>query len=80
MSNKRQQIPKNIWEDPVSYVTLNGEQFIKNSSMLYNRCTKPDVKEFKKLAAYTAGGFVLLGFVGYLVKAISIPVNSMLIG
>lgn len=80
MSSRRAAAKKvAFFDDPITYVTSNGEQFVKNSAMLLKRCAKPDMKEFKKLAVYTAGGFFLLGIVGYLVRAISIPLKSSLI-
>ena len=36
------------------------------SRRLIQRCTKPDQKEFKKIASSCSLGFALMGFIGYL--------------
>jgi len=75
----KKQAPKDFFADPATYVTANGEVFINNSRMLLNKCKKPDSKQFKKLAMYTAIGFSALGAIGYIVKAVSIPITSYLL-
>ena len=39
-----------------------------DSRRLIQRCTKPDAKEFKKIAVACAIGFSIMGFIGYTVK------------
>jgi protein transport protein SEC61 subunit gamma-like protein len=34
------------------------------------RCTKPDRREFSKIALRTGLGFIVMGFVGFFVKLI----------
>merc|ERR1711936_1309224 len=41
------------------------KQFSKDSLRLVKRCTKPDRKEFQKIAIATAIGFALMGFIGF---------------
>jgi protein transport protein SEC61 subunit gamma-like protein len=36
--------------------------------------------EFTKVAARTAIGFVVMGFVGFFVKLIFIPINNIIVG
>ncbi|KAJ0984946.1 hypothetical protein J5N97_003302 [Dioscorea zingiberensis] len=50
-------------------------EFSKDSARLVKRCHKPDRKEFTKVALRTAIGFVVMGFVGFFVKLIFIPIN-----
>merc|ERR1712156_1194417 len=40
-------------------------QFSEDSVRLVKRCTKPDRKEFQKIAIATAIGFALMGFIGF---------------
>ena len=42
-------------------------------------CTKPDYKEFKKIATAVGLGMTVMGFVGFFVKIVHIPIN-MIIG
>eukprot|EP00892_Ulva_mutabilis_P000161 jgi/Ulvmu1/10145/UM006_0099.1 len=62
------------------YVAKPLGGFVKNSVRLIKRCTKPDQKEFAKILAQTALGFVVLGFVGFFVKLMFIPINQIIIG
>ena len=47
---------------------------------LVKRCTKPDRKEFSKIAIATAIGFAIMGFIGFFVKLIHIPINNIIVG
>ncbi|GIY28068.1 protein transport protein Sec61 subunit gamma [Caerostris extrusa] len=55
-------------------------QFTKDSLRLVKRCTKPDRKEFQKIAMATAIGFGIMGFIGFFVKLIHIPINNIIVG
>ncbi|GBM75129.1 Protein transport protein Sec61 subunit gamma [Araneus ventricosus] len=55
-------------------------QFAKDSLRLVKRCTKPDRKEFQKIAMATAIGFAIMGFIGFFVKLIHIPINNIIVG
>ncbi|XP_065159752.1 protein transport protein Sec61 subunit gamma [Atheta coriaria] len=56
------------------------QYFIKDSIRLVKRCTKPDRKEFQKIAIATAIGFCIMGFIGFFVKLIHIPINNIIVG
>lgn len=55
-------------------------QFAKDSFRLVKRCTKPDRKEYQKIAIATAIGFAIMGFIGFFVKLIHIPINNIIVG
>uniref|UniRef100_A0A1I7X1S3 Protein transport protein Sec61 subunit gamma n=1 Tax=Heterorhabditis bacteriophora TaxID=37862 RepID=A0A1I7X1S3_HETBA len=57
-----------------------GRQFAKDSIRLVKRCTKPDRKEYQKIAMATAIGFAIMGFIGFFVKLIHIPINNIIVG
>ncbi|XP_041066836.1 protein transport protein Sec61 subunit gamma-like [Carcharodon carcharias] len=57
-----------------------SRQFVKDSIRLVKRCTKPDRKEFQKIAMATAIGVVIMGFIGFFVKLIHIPINNIIVG
>jgi protein transport protein SEC61 subunit gamma-like protein len=46
------------------------KEFAKDSYRLVRKCTKPDRKEFSKIATRTGLGFIVMGFVGFFVKLI----------
>ncbi|KAL0486838.1 protein transport protein SEC61 subunit gamma [Acrasis kona] len=55
-------------------------EFYSSSKRLVQRCTKPDSKEFTKIAFATTVGFLVMGFIGFFVKLIHIPINNIIIG
>ncbi|MCL4129529.1 UNVERIFIED_CONTAM: hypothetical protein GTU68_037103 [Idotea baltica] len=56
-----------------------AKQFSKDSIRLVKRCTKPDRKEFQKISLATAIGFGIMGFIGFFVKLIHIPINNIIV-
>lgn len=56
------------------------KSFSKDSIRLINKCTKPDRKEFSKIALRTVLGFIVMGFIGFFVKLIFIPINQIILG
>lgn len=56
-----------------------ARQFSKDSIRLVKRCTKPDRREFEKIAIATAIGFAIMGFIGFFVKLIHIPINNIIV-
>merc|ERR1719231_513315 len=65
--------------NPVGYMTKGLYDFFVDSRRLIQRCTKPDAKEFKKIASACSLGFGLMGFIGYLVKIVFIPINNIIV-
>jgi protein transport protein SEC61 subunit gamma-like protein len=83
-------------------------KFVKDSTYLVKKCTKPDHKgksdfmfacllcpwltpvfiplvhhftaEFAKVARATGLGFLLMGFIGFFVKLVHIPINNIIMG
>jgi len=47
--------------------------------MLLNRCTKPDRREFTRTVIATAIGFGMMGFIGFFVKLVHIPINNIIV-
>jgi protein transport protein SEC61 subunit gamma and related proteins len=56
------------------------KEFFKDSVHLVKKCTKPDRKEFTDIARATSIGFLIMGFIGFFVKLIHIPINNILVG
>ena len=50
----------------------------QDSIHLVKKCTKPDRKEFARIASATMIGFLIMGFVGFFVKLVHIPINNIL--
>ena len=56
------------------------QEFYRDSVHLVKKCTKPDRKEFAAIARATGIGFLIMGFIGFFVKLIHIPINNILVG
>ena len=55
-------------------------EFVRDSKHLVHKCTKPDKEEFARVARATGIGFLIMGFIGFFVKIIHIPINNILVG
>merc|ERR1712125_198954 len=66
--------------NPIGYCVQGAYEFGHDSRRLIQRCTKPDAKEFKKIAVACAIGFAIMGFIGYTVKLVFIPINNIIVG
>ncbi|CCW63399.1 unnamed protein product [Phytomonas sp. EM1] len=53
--------------------------FVKNSRMLIRKCQKPNYNEFTHAAFMTLIGFLIMGFLGFFVKLIFIPINNVIL-
>ncbi|KAI0801085.1 hypothetical protein C8Q74DRAFT_1240230 [Fomes fomentarius] len=56
------------------------QQFVRDGNQFLTRCTKPSHKEFIQISKAVAIGFAVMGFIGYFVKLIHIPINNILVG
>ena len=65
--------------NPILLIYNPLKEFAQDSVRLVNKCTKPDAKEFQKIAIATGVGFVVMGMLGFLIKLIHIPINNILI-
>lgn len=72
-------VPQSVMDQVMQFVEPS-RQFVKDSIRLVKRCTKPDRKEFQKIAMATAIGFAIMGFIGFFVKLIHIPINNIIVG
>ncbi|EJT53280.1 SSS1-ER protein-translocase complex subunit [Trichosporon asahii var. asahii CBS 2479] len=45
-----------------------------------NRCTKPTKAEYIQLCRAVGVGFLVMGFIGYIVKVVHLPINNILVG
>ncbi|CAG5082885.1 unnamed protein product [Oikopleura dioica] len=66
--------------DMMEQVIDPAKVYMKDAMRFVRRSTKPDKKEFQKIAFATAIGFLIMGFIGYFVKLIHIPINNIIVG
>ncbi|XP_043725392.1 protein transport protein Sec61 subunit gamma-like [Telopea speciosissima] len=55
-------------------------EFAKDKYRLVKHCHKPDGKEFTKVTFCMAAGFIVMGFVGFFMNLILIPINNIIVG
>jgi protein transport protein SEC61 subunit gamma-like protein len=66
-------------QDTIDSLLDEPRMFVKESIQLLNRCTKPDQKEYFKIAQAVTIGFFVMGFIGFFVKLIHIPINNIIV-
>ena len=54
-------------------------QFAKDSENFFNKCTRPDRAEYTKILQASSMGFLVMGFIGYLIKLVFIPINNIIL-
>lgn len=62
------------------YLVLPLQTFFKNSKHLVQKCAKPNYNDFMTVGTATLMGFALMGFIGFFVKLIFIPINNVIMG
>ncbi|XP_003738545.1 protein transport protein Sec61 subunit gamma [Galendromus occidentalis] len=63
-----------------THITKPTYTLFKSSYRFMIRCSKPSKKEYRKMAASTLTGFAIMGFIGFAVKLVHIPINNILVG
>ncbi|KAK0552042.1 hypothetical protein OC846_002481 [Tilletia horrida] len=53
------------------------QSFIREGTQFMNRCTKPNKKEYLQICRAVGLGVVIMGFIGYFVKLIHIPLRHI---
>ncbi|GFV35109.1 hypothetical protein TNCV_1853261 [Trichonephila clavipes] len=65
---------------PLDRLKLDNCVEIFPTNSIKNGSSYPDRKEFQKIAMATAIGFAIMGFIGFFVKLIHIPINNIIVG
>lgn len=55
------------------------KEFARDSQNFFVKCKKPDRAEYLKILYACALGFIVMGFIGYLVKLVFIPINNIIL-
>ncbi|KAG8737321.1 Sec61p translocation complex subunit [Ceratobasidium sp. 428] len=66
--------------DKVKEFVEMPQEFAREGKLFLTRCTKPTQKEYVQICKAIAIGFGIMGFIGYFVKLIHIPINNILVG
>eukprot|EP00053_Salpingoeca_punica_P002315 m.37150 g.37150 ORF g.37150 m.37150 type:complete len:81 (-) comp11512_c0_seq2:416-658(-) len=79
MAEQQNYSPVGVGLDQIKEYLEPGVAFSKNSVRFLKRCTWPEPKEYQKIALATAVGFAMMGFIGFFVKLIHIPINNIIV-
>jgi len=79
--------------DQIKEILDIPRDFFKDGAFFLNRCTKPSKRgdslvltmsdvfvEFLEISRAVAVGFLVMGFIGFAVKLVHIPINNILVG
>lgn len=66
----------NFVDDSINQMTT----FVNECQMFLQNCEKPNKKEYIKISTSCAIGFAIMGIIGYLIKLLFIPINTILLG
>lgn len=60
-------------------ITTSLKEFSRDSSNFWTKCKKPSKQEYLKILYACCMGFIVMGFIGYLVKLVFIPINNIIL-
>ncbi|KAE8265875.1 hypothetical protein A4X09_0g6473 [Tilletia walkeri] len=63
--------------DTIKEIADIPQSFIREGTQFMNRCTKPNKKEYLQICRAVGLGVVVMGFIGYFVKLIHIPLRHI---
>ncbi|XP_057950778.1 protein transport protein Sec61 subunit gamma-like [Malania oleifera] len=66
--------------DALGSVLDTLREFAEDNIRLVKRCHKLDCKVFTKVAFRATIEFIVMGFIGFFVKLIFIPINNITVG
>lgn len=66
-------------KDEPKGVMVQLSEFQRDSVNFFQKCKKPDRAEYMRIMQACAMGFVVMGFIGYLIKLVFIPINNIIL-
>lgn len=60
-------------------VMTHLKEFSRDSVNFFEKCKKPSMKEYLTILYACMMGFVIMGFIGYIVKLVFIPINNIIL-
>ncbi|ANQ06627.1 Sec61-gamma subunit of protein translocation [Plasmodium coatneyi] len=65
---------------PIGCIISGIQTFVHDSVRLIRKCTKPNKKEYTNIVYACSFGFLIMGFIGYTIKLVFIPINNIFVG
>lgn len=66
--------------EAIDNVARPAYKFYVDSRRFLRKANKPNAREFRYVCTAVAIGFAIMGFVGFAIKLIHIPINAALTG
>jgi protein transport protein SEC61 subunit gamma-like protein len=60
----------------IDQATEEVVSFVDDTRRFFEKCEKPQPTELKRIAVATGFGLLVMGFIGFAVKLVHIPINS----
>jgi protein transport protein SEC61 subunit gamma and related proteins len=60
-------------------VVTSMKEFSRDSRNFFEKCKKPSRQEYMKILQACAMGFLVMGFIGYIIKLVFIPINNIIL-
>jgi protein transport protein SEC61 subunit gamma and related proteins len=60
-------------------IVQNMGEFVRDSRIFFEKCKKPDKAEYMQIMYACFMGFIVMGFIGYAVKLVFIPINNIIL-
>ena len=60
-------------------VVAQMKEFSRDSQNFFEKCKKPSRAEYMKILQACAMGFIVMGFIGYIIKLVFIPINNIIL-
>ena len=71
--------PQKRTEEKSKGVADDLVKFYHDSVIFFNKCTRPDRQEYTKIVQASLMGFIVMGFIGYIIKLVFIPINNIIL-
>jgi len=78
-SLKKEEAKREIKDQIADYIQMIKKEMV-HVKLFLKRSTKPNKKEYKQLLRANLTGVCALGFLGYIITFIHIPINNILFG
>ncbi|OAG28780.1 protein transport protein SEC61 subunit gamma [Nematocida displodere] len=73
-------VTQNTWNDTLKLATKELKVELIHTKSFLRRSSKPTKTEYKTMLRAHLTGVLLLGFLGYFIRFIHIPINNILFG
>ena len=55
------------------------QQFAVDSKNFFDKCSRPTPQQYNQIVQAVFRGFLVMGFIGYIIKLVFIPINNIIL-